>query len=59
MKRLEAAQKLPITEPLSLVTNNQGHPTKKKGGEGLECSFLLFRIVLWSFNEKLVRVNTI
>ena len=38
----------------------QGHPTSKKILEkGLECSFLLSHIVLWSFKGIFVRANTI
>ena len=33
----------------------QGHPTRKNKKKGLECSFLLSQMVLWSFKEIFVR----
>ena len=36
-----------------------GAPNKKEYEKGLECSFLLYHIVLWPFEGLFVRVNII
>ena len=36
-----------------------GAPNEKKMGKGLQCSFLISRVVLWSFRMGFVRTNTI
>ena len=36
-----------------------GAPNEEKMGKGLQCSFLISRVVLWSFKVVFVRANTI
>ena len=44
---------------LFIMLYTQGHPTRKERKKGLECSFLLSHIVLWSFKRIFVRANMV